>query len=82
LQPSSKGVRVRFSGAARTLENGPFGEPRNLVAGFWVWRVKSMEEAIDWVRRCPNPTGEEGEIEIRPLFDAADFEPPRTMQAR
>ena len=73
LHPSSKGARVRFSGNERTVTGGPFRETKELIAGFWLWQVKSMEEAIDWVKRCPNPTGVEGEIEIRPLFEAADF---------
>ena len=75
LQPSSKGVRVRFSGENRTVTDGPFVETKELVAGFWLWQVKSMEEAIEWVRRCPNPMPGESEIEIRPLFDPEDFAP-------
>lgn len=73
LQPSSKGARVKFSGAKRTVIDGPFTETKELLAGFWLWQVKSMAEAIEWVKRCPNPTGEAAEIEIRPLFEAADF---------
>ena len=73
LHPSSKGARVRFSGAKRTVVDGPFAETKELVAGFWIWQVKSKEEAIEWVKRCPNPTGEEGEIEIRQVFEAEDF---------
>ena len=73
LHPSSKGVRVRFSGKERTVIDGPFTETRELIAGFWMWQVKSMEEAIEWARRCPNPTGAESEIEIRPVFEAEDF---------
>ena len=73
LHPSSKGARVRFSGNELTVTGGPFRETKELIAGFWLWQVQSMEEAIDWVKRCPNPTGVEGEIEIRPLFEAADF---------
>jgi hypothetical protein len=73
LHPSSRGARVKFSGATRTVLDGPFAETKELVAGFWLWQVKSMQEAIDWVKRCPNPTGEESEIEIRPLFEASDF---------
>ena len=74
LQPSSKGARVRFSGAKRTVIDGPFAETKELVAGFWLWQVKSKEEAIDWVKRCPNPfPGTESEIEIRQVFDAEDF---------
>ena len=73
LQPSSKGVRVRFSGAKRTVIDGPFSETKELVAGFSLLQVKSMEEAIEWVRRCPNPMPTESEIEIRPVFEADDF---------
>jgi hypothetical protein len=73
LHPSSKGARVRFSGAKRTVIDGPFTETKELVAGFWLWQVKSMEEAVEWVKRCPNPMESDSEIEIRPLFEAADF---------
>ena len=73
LHPSSKGVRVRFAGADRTVTDGPFAETKELLAGFWLWRVKSMDEAIEWVKRCPNPMPGESEIEIRPVFDAEDF---------
>ena len=74
LQPSSKGARVRFSGDKRTVTDGPFAETKELVAGFWIFQVKSMAEAIEWVKRCPNPMpGTEPEIEIRPLFETADF---------
>ena len=73
LHPSSKGARVIFDGEKRTVINGPFPETKQLIAGFWMWRVKSMDEAIEWVRRCPNPTGTEAEIEIRPVFEANDF---------
>jgi hypothetical protein len=73
LQPSSKGARVKFSGAKRTVIDGPFAETKELVAGFWIWQVKSLEEAIEWAKRCPNPTGEEGELEIRQIFEAEDF---------
>ena len=73
LHPSSKGARVKFSGAQRTVIDGPFSETKELVAGFWLWQVKSKEEAIEWVKRCPNPTGEESEIEIRQVFEADDF---------
>jgi hypothetical protein len=73
LQPSSKGARVRFSGDKRTVIDGPFTETKELIAGFWLWQVKSKEEAIEWVKRCPNPTGAEGEIEIRQVFEAEDF---------
>jgi hypothetical protein len=74
LHPSSKGVRVRFSGADRAVIDGPFAETKELLAGFWLWRVKSMDEAIEWVKRCPNPMpGHEAEIEIRQIFEAEDF---------
>jgi hypothetical protein len=74
LQPSSKGARVRFSGAKRTVIDGPFAETKELVAGFWLWQVKSKDEAIAWVKRCPNPfPGAESEIEIRQVFEAEDF---------
>jgi len=73
LQPSSKGARVRFSGAKRTVVDGPFAETKELVAGFWLWKVKSKEEAIEWVRRCPNPMPGDSEIEIRQVFEAEDF---------
>ena len=73
LQPSSKGARVKFSGKNRTVIDGPFAETKELVAGYWIWKVKSLQEATDWVKRCPNPTGAEGEIEIRPIFEAGDL---------
>ena len=73
LRPSSKGARVRFSGNKRTVVDGPFAETKELVAGFWLWQVKSLEEAVEWAKRCPNPTGDESVIEIRPLMEAADF---------
>jgi hypothetical protein len=73
LHPSSKGARVKFSGANRTVVDGPFIETKELVAGFWIWQVKSKGEAIEWVKRCPNPMGEEAEIEIRQIFEAEDF---------
>jgi hypothetical protein len=75
LRPSRQGKRVRFAGEARTVTDGPFAETKELVAGFWLWQVKSIEEAVEWVKRCPNPMPEESEIEIRPLFEAADFAP-------
>src|SRR6202048_2793654 len=65
LQPSSKGARVKFAGAKRTVVDGPFAETKELIAGFWIWQVKSMDEALEWVKRIPNPTGVEGEVEIR-----------------
>ena len=74
LQPSSKGARVRFSGDKRTVIDGPFAEAKELVAGYWIWQCKSLAEAIEWVKRCPNPMpGEEAEIEIRQVFEAEDF---------
>jgi hypothetical protein len=73
LQASSKGARVKFSGAKRTVIDGPFAETKELIAGFWLWQVKSKEEAIEWVKRIPNPTGDEGEVEIRQVFEADDF---------
>jgi hypothetical protein len=74
LHPSSKGKRVRFSGGKRTVFDGPFAETTELIAGYWIWQVKSMDEAIEWVRRCPDPMpGEEAEIEIRPVLEAEDF---------
>jgi hypothetical protein len=73
LRPSSDGVRVRFDGAQRQVVDGPFAETKELIAGFWLWQVRSMEEAIEWVRRCPNPHRGPSEIEIRPLFEAGDF---------
>src|SRR5690349_22852074 len=75
LQASSKGARVKFSGNKRTVIDGPFTESKELIAGFWLWQVKSKEEAIEWVKRCPNPTGQEGEIEIRQVFEVEDFGP-------
>ncbi|NUP05466.1 MAG: YciI family protein [Polyangiaceae bacterium] len=73
LHPSSKGARVRFDGAKRTVIDGPFTESKELVAGFWLWQVKSLAEAIEWVKRCPNPTGVQSEVEIRPVFENEDF---------
>jgi hypothetical protein len=73
LHPTSKGKRVRFSGASRTVKDGPFAETKELIAGFWLWQVRSMEEAVEWVKRCPNPHEGESEIEIRPIFEADDF---------
>jgi hypothetical protein len=73
LQPSSRGKRVRFSGSRRTVIDGPFAETKELVAGYWLWQVRSMEEAVEWVRRCPNPMPTESEIEIRPVYELSDF---------
>ena len=82
LQPSSKGARVHFSGAGRTVVDGPFTETKELIAGYWLIQTKSREEAIEWVKRCPNPTGEEGEIEIRQVFEADDFGAALTPELR
>lgn len=83
LQPSSKGKRLRFSGGKKTVIDGPFTETKELVAGFWIWQVKSMEEALEWLRRCPDPMpGEESEIEIRPVFEAEDFGKELTPELR
>jgi len=73
LHPSSKGVRVRFSGKNRTVLDGPFAETKELIAGFWIWQVRSMDEAIEWLKRCPNPMEGEADVEIRPVFEAEDF---------
>lgn len=73
LQPTSKGARVEFSGSKRTVVDGPFAETKELIAGFWLWQVRSMDEAIEWVRRCPNPHMSDSVIEIRPVFEAEDF---------
>ena len=73
LHPSSKGARIRFSGSARTVIDGPFTETKEIIAGYWLWQVKSKEEAIAWVKRCPNPHDGESEIEIRQVFEAEDF---------
>ena len=74
LKPSSAGVRVHFSGKDRTVTDGPFAETKELVAGYWIWEVESMEEAIAWVKRCPNPMTEDSDIEIRPIFSLEDIE--------
>ena len=82
LHPSSKGVRVRFAGDTRTVVDGPFAETKELIAGFWLWKVASLEEAIEWVRRCPRPFEGEAEIEIRQVFEAEDFGPEFTPELR
>jgi hypothetical protein len=82
LQPSAKGARVLFSGEKRTVIDGPFAETKELVAGFWLWEVKSKEEAIEWVKRCPNPMLGDGVIEIRPLYDVEDFGDEFSPEAR
>ena len=75
LHPSSKGARVKFSGKSRTVVDGPFAETKELIAGFWIWQLKSLAEAIEWVKRCPNPHAGESEIEIRQVFEMEDFAP-------
>jgi hypothetical protein len=82
LHPSSKGKRVRFSGDQRNVIDGPFAETKELIAGFWLWQVKDMDEAVEWVKRCPNPMGQESEVEIRPVFEAEDFGAEFTPEAR
>jgi hypothetical protein len=82
LHPSAKGKRVRFSGPGRSVVDGPFAETKELVAGFWIWQVKSMDEAVEWVKRCPNPMPGDSEIEIRPIFEAEDFGAEFTPEAR
>ena len=82
LKPSAQGVRVRFAGKDRVVTDGPFAETKELVAGFWLWQVKSMEEAVDWVKRCPNPMESDSDIEIRPLFEAEDFGAELTPELR
>jgi hypothetical protein len=82
LQPTSKGKRVRFSGQTRTVVDGPFTETKELIAGFWLWQVRSMEEAVEWVKRCPNPMLSDSEIEIRPVFEAEDFGSEFTSELR
>src|SRR5512135_3443855 len=82
LQASSKGARVRFSGGRKTVVDGPFAETKELIAGFWIWQVKSKEEAIEWVKRCPNPTGEEAEVELRQIFELEDFGAELTPELR
>src|SRR5581483_9764273 len=82
LHPSSKGARVRFSGNKRTVIDGPFAESKELIAGFWLWQVRSLEEAIEWLKRCPNPHEGESEIEIRQVFETDDFGPALTPELR
>jgi hypothetical protein len=82
LHPSSKGVRVEFSGSDRKVIDGPFAETKELLAGYWVWQVKSMDEAIEWAKRIPNPTGEHSVVEIRPVFEAEDFGDALTPELR
>ena len=73
LHPSSKAKRVHFSGAKRTVTDGPFAETKELIAGYWIWKVNSMEEAVEWIKKCPNPMNGESDIDIRPIFEAEDF---------
>jgi hypothetical protein len=82
LKPSSAGKRVRFSGPKRTVVDGPFAETKELVAGYWIWQVRSMDEAVEWVKRCPNPMPEDSEIEIRPVFEMEDFRASLTPELR
>jgi hypothetical protein len=82
LHPSSKGKRVRFDGPRRTVIDGPFAETKELIAGFWIWQVRSMDEAIEWVKRCPNPMPGESEIEVRQIFEADDFGAELTPELR
>ena len=80
LKPSSAGVRVHFSGKKRTVTDGPFAETKELIAGYWIWEVKSMEEAITWLKRCPNPMTEDSDVEIRPVFSLEDIEEAMTRE--
>jgi len=83
LHPSRKGKRVRFSGGKKIVSDGPFAQTKDVVAGFWIWKVKSMDEAIEWIKRCPDPMpGEEAEIEIRPIFETEDFGKELTPELR
>lgn len=82
LKPSSTGKRVRFSGSKRTVIDGPFAETKELIAGYWIWQVRSMDEAIEWLKRCPNPMPGESEVEIRPVFESADFGENLTPEVR
>jgi hypothetical protein len=83
LKPSSQGKRLRFAGGRKSIVDGPFAEAKELVAGYWIWQVRSMDEALEWARRCPNPMpGEEAELELRPLYEAEDFSPENTVEAR
>jgi hypothetical protein len=82
LAPSSKGARVRFSGTERSVVDGPFAETKELIAGYWLWQCKSLDEAVEWAKRCPNPMEEDGEIEIRQVFEAEDFGDEMTPEMR
>ncbi len=82
LHPTSRGKRIHFSGTSRTVTDGPFAETKELIAGYWIWKVKSMDEAVEWVKRCPNPHNEESDIEIRQIFEAEDFGAELTPELR
>ena len=82
LHPSSRGKRIRFSGTSRTVVDGPFAETKELMAGYWLWQVKSMDEAVAWLKKCPNPHNEESEVELRPVFEAEDFGAEYTPELR
>jgi hypothetical protein len=82
LKPTSQGKRVRFSANKRTVIDGPFAETKELIAGYWIWQVRSMEEAVEWLKRCPNPHCEDSEVEIRPVYEAADFGQNLTPETR
>jgi len=82
LHPSSKGKRIRFAGGKTSVIDGPFSETKELIAGFWLWKVKSINEAVEWLKRMPNPDGQDGEVEIRPVFEAEDFGAEFTPEAR
>ncbi len=82
LKPSSNGKRVRFAGNKRSVIDGPFAETKELIAGYWIWQVRSMEEAVEWLKRCPNPHGEDSEVEIRPVYEACDFGDNLTPEAK
>ncbi len=82
LHPTSRGKRVRFSGSTRTVVDGPFAETKELIAGYWIWKVKSMDDAVEWVKRCPNPHNDDSEIEIRQIFEEADFGAELTPELR
>ena len=82
LMPSSEAVRIAFSGTSRSVVDGPFAETKELVAGYWIWKVASMDEAIEWAKRCPNPSGETGQLELRPAFEAEDFGEALTPELR
>ncbi|HEU5180837.1 MAG TPA: YciI family protein [Candidatus Polarisedimenticolia bacterium] len=82
LQPSSKGKRVKFSGSGRSVVDGPFSETKELIAGYWLWKVKSIDEAVEWVKRCPNPMPGDSEIEIRPLYEVTDLDASPELVAR